>query len=65
MVEQLAGLARVLGSDQPDFAQDFQGSPADILEIANRCGDQIECTHFTQGKAQVLIRTASTPVPGL
>jgi len=45
MGKQFAGHARVFRRDQPRLAQDAHGARTDVLQIANRGGDQIECAH--------------------
>jgi hypothetical protein len=41
VVQQLLGLARVLAGNAVDALQDPQRAQRDVLEIANRRGDQI------------------------
>ena len=42
MLEQLPGAARVLGGDHVALAQDAQRAERDVLQVANRRGDEVK-----------------------
>ena len=42
MFEQLAGMPRVLGGDDVTLAQDAERAERDVLEVANRRGDEVK-----------------------
>jgi len=42
VVEQFAGVTGVLGGDQVDLLEDPQGAEGDVLEVADRGGDDVE-----------------------
>ncbi len=42
MVEQFAGMARVFAGDQVDFAEDAEGAESNILQVADRRGNDIK-----------------------
>ncbi len=42
MFEQLPGMPRVLGGDHVALAQDAQRAQRDVLQVANRRGDEVK-----------------------
>jgi hypothetical protein len=45
MGEQAAGVSGILGGDQGDLAEDAQGAGGDVLQVADRGGDDVEVAH--------------------
>ncbi len=46
VLEEGAGMTRVLRGDQVDFFEDTEGPQRDVLSIPDGCGDDKECALF-------------------